>query len=354
MKELEEVATLPAALTVRERSSVLLAPVMDVQTALSRLQQFQEFCAHYLQESKDGGNDGGDYGVIPGTKKKTLFKSGADKLCEVYGLYDEYVITSSVEDWERGLFDYSLKCLLKSRRDDSMVGTGVGSCSTFESKYRWRDSQRLCPSCGQPAIIKGKDFRGDGLPTGWLCFGKKGGCGAKFKDGDKSIEGQIMGRVDNPDIIDLKNTALKMAKKRAKIDATIGVTRSSGTFAQDLDEIPLTATVKPAPAVTDKDIDISAAGKGTVAATEPNPPVQAAAPSPDSVERIGIGQQKNIHIEFRKACAGDAHDKADDHFYQWLTDHGFVNREGAATSAMIPVAKWTETKAAMLAFAKGL
>ncbi len=215
------------------RSAVLLMPVMDVPTALARLQEFQAFCAQYLQESADGGLDGGDYGVIPGTKKKTLLKSGAEKLCEIYGLSDEYEVMTTVENWETGLFDYTLKCVLKSRRDDSLVGTGVGSCSTFESKYRWREQQKTCPVCGIAAIIKGKAEYGGG----WLCWNKKGGCGAKFKDGDAVIESQPVGRIENPDIIDAKNTALKMAKKRAKIDAVIGVTRSSGIFTQDMEDI---------------------------------------------------------------------------------------------------------------------
>lgn len=268
MKEIEaELINESTAVVIRERSSVLLMPVMDLNTAKSRLQEFQEFCAHYLQESQDGGNDGGDYGVIPGTKKKTLLKSGADKLAEIYGLYDEYVVMSNVEDWTRGLFDYTLKCVLKSRRDDSMVGAGVGSCSSFESKYRWRDEQRKCPTCGSTAIIKGKaEFGG-----GWLCWTKKGGCGGKFKDGDKSIEGQVIGRCENPDIIDVKNTVLKMAKKRAKIDAVIGVTRSSGIFTHDMDDIPMPAPAKPPVERTEADIPLpprSAGGNHATATTQ--------------------------------------------------------------------------------------
>lgn len=215
-----------------ERSGVMITPVMNVALAQKRLKEFQEFIGSYLTESKDGGNDGGDFGVIPGTAKKTLLKSGADKLCEVYGLYDEYEVLAKVEDWALGLFDYTLRCILKTRRDDTTVGSGVGSCSTFESKYRWRQAQRLCPLCSQPAIIKGKQEYGGG----WICFERKGGCKAKFKDDDLRITGQIVGRVENPDIIDAKNTALKMAKKRAKIDAVISVTRSAGLFTQDVED----------------------------------------------------------------------------------------------------------------------
>ena len=229
------------ALATRDRSSILLMPVMDIPTALARLQEFQGFIAQYLQQSADGGQDGGDYGIIPGTKKKTLLKSGAEKLCEIYGLADEYVMLKEIEQWDTGLFAYTLKCILKSRRDDSVVGEGLGSCSTYETKYRWRDAQRVCPQCQMSAIIKGRAEYGGG----WVCFGKKGGCGAKFADDDPVITKQTIGRIDNPDIIDQRNTALKMAKKRAKIDAVIGVTRSSGIFTQDLEDLSAEAPSKP-------------------------------------------------------------------------------------------------------------
>ncbi len=341
MKTDDEIVSLPV---VRERSSVVLTPVMDVQTAMSRLRQFQEFCASYLSESSDGGNDGGDYGIIPGTKKKTLLKSGADKLCEVYGLYDEYEVISSVEDWEKGLFDYTLKCILKSRRDDSMVGSGVGSCSSYESKYRWRDSQRKCPSCGQPAIIKGKDFKGDGLPTGWLCFAKKGGCGAKFKDGDKSIEGQIMGRVDNPDIIDSKNTVLKMAKKRAKIDTTIGVTRSSGIFTQDMEDL-VVAPVKPTETTTEPvTFTTSAAGNSASAGSKGQQPnvgnveatVQAAEPLLQvGGEFIDHGQSVNFHRMFKDSLKPKHRKDADNLAHQWLRLEGILDAQGEPSALAI-------------------
>lgn len=40
-------------------------------------------------------------------------------------------------------------------------------------------SDPLCPVCGVAAIIKGREEYGGG----WLCFKKKGGCGAKWPDG---------------------------------------------------------------------------------------------------------------------------------------------------------------------------
>lgn len=214
-------------------TSVVLTPVMNIQAAKKRLAEFQEFVKEYLVESED-------YGTIPGTPKPTLLKPGADKLCELYGLADDFIIESRVEDYSSNppLFDYTLKCSLTSRRDGRLVGTGFGSCNSWEGKYRWRESRRKCPFCNQEAIIKGKEEYGGG----WLCWAKKNGCGAKFKEDDQAIVGQAAGKEINDDVPTLKNTILKMAKKRAKIDAVIAVTRSSGIFTQDMEDIDLQGT----------------------------------------------------------------------------------------------------------------
>src|ERR1700733_2238734 len=139
-----------------------LQPIMDIETAKQRLEQFQKFVDFYLGENED-------FGKIPGIKKASLWKSGADKLCEIYGLEETYTELRITEDWDRGLFDYTIQCTLV--RNGIVRGMGVGSCSSFESKYRWRDGQRKCPACEKDtAIIKGKEEYGGG----WLCFARKG------------------------------------------------------------------------------------------------------------------------------------------------------------------------------------
>lgn len=198
----------------------ILSPVMDLKLAKARLKEFQAFVAEYLVENED-------FGRVPGITKPFLFKAGADKLCELYGLADSFEIVDKVEDYSRNLFDYTIKCTLT--RNGSLVATGLGSCNSYEGKYRWRDENRKCPQCGKEAIIKGKAEYGGG----WLCFKKKGGCGAKWADGDRVIEGQVTGKVENEDLPTQKNTILKIAKKRSKIDATLSATRSAGIFTQD-------------------------------------------------------------------------------------------------------------------------
>jgi hypothetical protein len=378
--ELEVVGSNTELPAVRQRSGVLLMPVMDLNTAKARLLEFEQFCAHYLSQSEDGGNDGGDYGVIPGTKKKTLLKSGSDKLCELYGLYDEYQVLSTVEDWEKGLFDYTLKCILKSRRDDSMVGAGVGSCSSWESKYRWRDSKRVCPKCSSDAIIKGKEEYGGG----WICFAKKGGCGAKFTDKDPSIIGQVLGRVENPDIIDAKNTVLKMAKKRAKIDAVIGVTRSSGIFTQDMDDVPMPPTKPPVERTTEPIPLKPKAEPRTVPETDADALAHALTdaiirkmePQPENFyekTKAAVAEKqatpveeptfpgcidKNRKVAFARAWK-DAVPKefakqAEALRADWLGRRGYVDDNGNPTSGCIKMEDFEEVKRDAILFAKGL
>lgn len=212
------------------QQDVGLTMAVTTEVALTRLKELQQFVKEVMVEDED-------YGVIPGTNKPSLYKPGAEKLCEIYGLAPMVEVTQRVEDWDRGLFAYEVRTSLVSKRTGQVVATGVGSCNSMEGRYRWRDSQRACPKCKNATIIKGKAEYGGG----WLCFAKKGGCGAKFADGDPSVEGQTVGRVENDDPYTLVNTILKMAKKRSHVDATLSATRSSALFTQDVEDMDLGA-----------------------------------------------------------------------------------------------------------------
>jgi len=172
------------------------------------------------------------YGVIPGCKKPSLYKSGAEKLSLMFRLAPEYIIHQT--EMPRGHRDVSVTCNIKHIGTGAFLGSGVGSCSTMEAKYRWRNAARKCPNCGKEAIIKGKAEYGGG----WLCFDRKGGCKSKWPDGAEEIEKQENGRIENEDIADQYNTVLKMAKKRAHVDAILTVTAASDIFTQDVEDLP--------------------------------------------------------------------------------------------------------------------
>lgn len=177
--------------------------------------------------------EGTHYGTIPGCKEPSLYKAGAEKL----GLTFRFAPTYKVErrKLHDGHVEYSVICALTHIPTGRLVGEGLGSCSTMESKYRWRKGERVCPKCEVAAVIKGQEQYGGG----WLCWKKKEGCGAKW--GDDSEQGRAFERteakVENPDIADQYNTVLKMAKKRAFVDATISATAASDVFAQDIEDL---------------------------------------------------------------------------------------------------------------------
>lgn len=177
--------------------------------------------------------DGHDFGIIPGTgDKPTLLQPGMEKLMRALKLRPEYVEKSRVEDFDSGVIFYRYECRLVEYETGLCVSTAIGSANSRESKWRYRNADRVCPNCGKGTIIKGKAEYGGG----WLCFAKKGGCGSKFKDGDPAIEAQAVGKVENPDIFDQMNTIDKVAQKRALGSAIKGAANVSEFFAVDLED----------------------------------------------------------------------------------------------------------------------
>jgi GH24 family phage-related lysozyme (muramidase) len=172
-----------------------------------------------------------DYGVIPGTgTKPALLKPGAEKAVMYFNAAPRFKIERN--EMGEGHVEFIVTTRLISRVTGRTIGEGVGSCSTMEKKYRWRGGSRKCPQCGAPAIFKSKQEYGGGF----YCNGKVGGCGAKFRANDQSITGQSEERAENPDIYDVRNTVLKMAKKRSLVDAALGLGCLSEIYSQDIDE----------------------------------------------------------------------------------------------------------------------
>jgi hypothetical protein len=176
-----------------------------------------------------------DYGIIPGTGgKPTLLLPGMEKLMRALNAVPRYVERRVIVDYDRPLFHYEYECQLIDASTGQFIpgGIGLGLCTSKESAFAWRQSSRVCPNCGKETIIKGKAEYGGG----WLCFAKKGGCGAKFADDAPEIVNQPIGRVENPDIFDQVNAIMKRAKKRALGDAVKGAAAVSEFFTVDLED----------------------------------------------------------------------------------------------------------------------
>lgn len=160
------------------------------------------------QELKEGI----DYGVIPGTgKKPTLYKPGMEKVMRMLSVIPQFRFETKIEDFDKGLFHYVIECTLVDVEFGSVIpgARGVGSCSSYESKYRYR----------------------------WVFANQlSGGIDPSTLRSRKTRRGDMQYQIPNPDIFDQANPVLKVAKKRALGDAVNGAAAISEFFNLDLED----------------------------------------------------------------------------------------------------------------------
>ena len=78
------------------------------------------------------------WGKVPGCgDKPTLLKNGAELLCMAFKLASD--THADISDLGAGHREYTVTTTLMSNGE--LVATGIGSCSTMESKYRYRGSE---------------------------------------------------------------------------------------------------------------------------------------------------------------------------------------------------------------------
>jgi len=165
--------------------------IQQVQATMNKITQFQQVIQKTLHQ-------GHDFGIIPGTDKPTLLKPGAEKILMMMGLRSEFEIVDSTRDFEKGFFQYQVRC--KLLRGDMVITEGLGACNTREKKYLKMDPYTM------------------------------------------------------------DNTVLKMAKKRALVDASLLVASLSDVFTQDVEDMDLNGQqVSDQKVYTDQDGTISKA-----------------------------------------------------------------------------------------------
>lgn len=209
------------ALATTDQPQQQLAPAIAERLSVTEIRNRKDQITLLMREAMQEGQH---YGSIPGTDGKTLLKPGAEMLGMMFRLAPHFRV--DCKELDNGHREYSVECTLTAL-DGTTAAVGLGSCSTLESKYRWRWSQRRCPSCGAEAI---RPKRGNGF----FCGAKLGGCGKNFGGQEAAaIERQRIKRVENPDIADQYNTCLKMGVKRAHVAAILLATSASDMFAQE-------------------------------------------------------------------------------------------------------------------------
>jgi hypothetical protein len=80
-----------------------------------------------------------DFGLIPGTKEKCLFKPGAERLATLFNLGVQLLQVSAAEDYEKGFFAYCYRATVRDR-SNFVLAECEGICNSKEKKYRNQDS----------------------------------------------------------------------------------------------------------------------------------------------------------------------------------------------------------------------
>jgi hypothetical protein len=173
---------------------------IDLDAVASTMQKINTMQTVIRQTLKDGH----DYGLIPGVQKPVMLKPGAEKICMIFGLNPEYDFLSNTEDYKAEFFSYTIRCTLFKRGEP--CSQGIGSCNSKEKKYRYVNV--------------------DSLPNGYV------GHSELITD----RYGRTRYKIENNDACSLVNTILKMAKKRALVDAVLQVGSLSEIFTQGAED----------------------------------------------------------------------------------------------------------------------
>lgn len=225
-EEVEDTAPLPA---VHQSSSHLPYAMPEFDSPADYLawrgDQLMEALDRILVE-------GTHYGTIPGTKKLSLFKAGAEWLIKMFDLsFRSEVLPISVVDIPGRYVSVVIRGELYSA-DGRLLDTAIATCSSEESKWQ----RPYCPSCGEGVWDNRKNRRNPNDPD-YACK-DKAGCGW---GGSSPAQGF------SPDLV---NTVFKMGEKRAKVAVALTGTGASSYFTQDVDDRTTSRKDRPSEKVT--------------------------------------------------------------------------------------------------------
>lgn len=184
----------------KEAAQMTVVSRQDVAALKHQRELLREFVGSQLVEAKFGDNENGegDYGIIPGTKKRCLFKQGAEKMHRLFQLGCRFKLVDKTIEREANFAMFTYKAEIYSLRNpDVTIAECDATVNSQEVKYKER--------------------------TEWVTVGKR-------KDGSSIRESK---KVETP-IYDVLNTLMKMAQKRAMIGATLLATGASEYFTQDM------------------------------------------------------------------------------------------------------------------------
>ena len=150
------------------------------------------------------------YGIIPGCKKPSLWKPGAEILAMAFGIcIDIEVVHADVTPEE---VTYRVRATGKTR-GGAFLGSAEGECSTYEKKYRWRAPVHPKEFDAHPDHLKRITYDATGLEVYQV----------RQEPGD------------------LRNTFIQMGSKRALVQMIRAVCGASDVFIPEPEDDPTEA-----------------------------------------------------------------------------------------------------------------
>src|ERR1043166_7988381 len=187
--------------------AVIVRPAISVAEAKQLVTDMKEFRKQVLVP-------GVDFGLIPGVAKPSLFKPGAEKLLNIFGLGVRHIPLAQIEDWDKPFFAYSYRAEVYVLRSGVVISDCEGSCNSYEDKYRYR-------------VVMSWDATDED---------KKKAVKVKERKKRKGNGTFKVYYVPNSEPFSLVNTLKKMAQKRAMIGAVLIATRASEEYTQDVED----------------------------------------------------------------------------------------------------------------------
>ncbi len=207
----------------------LMATGMHVVEVAAQIATIRELLKTAMVEDKH-------YGVIPGTEKPSLLQPGAQMLCMKFGIadHDLELVEKELGGDHR---EYRIHKQAIHRATGMVLCEAYGTCSTKESRYRWRRKAETVADVPKEYWQVPRDDM-EGRQDKLVELFGPGRYRVRKVDGEWKVQrvGEEDERVENPDIADTYNTVLSIADKRAYVRMTIKATGASELFTHDIED----------------------------------------------------------------------------------------------------------------------
>lgn len=186
----------------QDSTQLVVVTKRSVEDLVEQRELLKKYISNELKEAfftpeaeKKGVFGVGDYGIIPGTVKKSLLKPGAEKLLRLFNLGVRIRMSERIFEIEENFASYTYRAEVYLIRSGLVVAECEGTVNSQEKKYATK--------------------------TEWF---------TSEVNGRKIRQSR---QVATP-VADISNTMMKMAQKRAMVGATLIATGASEYFSQDV------------------------------------------------------------------------------------------------------------------------